>query len=53
MVRCEFCDLRIHSPESLKACLEPHDGYRALEVHIACPCPEHGWDAEFRFPQDH
>lgn len=56
MVRCDACDGRIHSPGSRKVCLESHDWtgeYESVEVHVSCPCPDHGWDAEFRFPQDH
>jgi len=50
---CAFCDLRIRSPESLKICLEAHeqtDPYEALELHLACPCPIHRYEAEFRYP---
>lgn len=53
---CDDCGRRIHSPEGGKCCPESHDWtgeYESVEVHVSCPCPDHGWDADFRFPQDH
>ncbi|QLD86268.1 hypothetical protein HWV23_11220 [Natronomonas halophila] len=50
---CDACGTRIHSPESQKVCMEPHDRtetYESVVVHIACPCPDHGWDGDFAYP---
>lgn len=52
---CGYCDRRIGAPESETTCLGDHPDRdrQPMLLHIACPCPVHGWvtDRAYNVPE--
>lgn len=44
---CESCGAEIIDPDDAELCTGDHDDYEGdVELHVDCPCPEHGFEAD-------